>query len=516
MNFRRFFHTSKKFFTKDIRSSPRKPRRWLKWTSILTVALGGSYIGNMVFNDDTDVITDLFRTKLSEEERKNRPKLVILGSGWGALSTLRKIHGDKFNITVISPRNYFLFTPLLPSTTTGTVSVRSIIEPVRYYLKRSGADARFIEMEATSINPHSKTIHCIDVSEVKGKVSEIDIDYDYLIVAVGAETATFNIPGVKEHSIFMRSIADSQMLKQRVIDCFETSTIPGQPDNEIDRLLHFVIVGGGPAGVECTAELFDFIKHDLRKAFPEVANRVKISLLEAMPQILPSFDRTLVEYVVKKFRESRSINVLTQSMVTEIKEDYIVIKETNGNIRHIPYGFLLWVAGNAPRPIVKDLMRKLGKEYQPNPRGLNINGHLKVKGTNDIFAIGDASASTFAPTAQVASQQGYYLARLMNKFSEELHQDINNRKQGLSTNLVDSKLNDLNKFDYKHWGSLAYVGDNRAIAELKYANVKSSGLLTFMFWRSVYVSKLLSTRNRLYVLNDWLRAAIFGRDISRG
>lgn len=388
------------------------------------------------------------------------------------------------------------------------------MEPVRHYLKRQGAEAKFIEMEATSIDPVSRKIHCVDNSDVKGIISEIDIDYDYLIIAVGSETATYNIPGVKEHSIFMRSIEDSQLIRQRVIDCFETSTIPGQPEDEINRLLHFIVVGGGPAGVEFTAELYDFIKKDLKKAFPEVSNKVRISILEALPQILPSFDKTLVEYVEKKFRDTRRIDVMTKSMVTGVNEDHIIVKETDGKLKHIPYGCLLWVAGNAPRKIVKDLMIKLGKENHPNPRGLNIDDHLRVKGADGIFAIGDASASTFAPTAQVASQQGYYLARLMNRISEELHEDAIKRKQGIPSNLAESKLNDSNKFDYKHWGSLAYVGDNRAIADL--TSYKSSGLITFVFWRSVYVSKLLSTRNRLYVLNDWIRAALFGRDISRG
>lgn len=315
----------------------------------------------------------------------------------------------------------------------------------------------------------------------------------------------------------MKSIEDSQLMRRRVLDCFETSVIPGQPEEEIERLLHFVVVGGGPSGVECTAELHDFVKDDLKRAFPQVANKVKISLIEALPNILPMFDKSLIEYAEKKLKVTNNVNVMTKSAVTKVAEQTLTIKDADGNIQEVPYGCLLWVAGNAPRKIVTDLINKLGPEHHPIRRGLNVNNHLQVNGADGIFAIGDASVcGRLAPTAQVATQEGNYLARLFNNLADDMHQETLKRREGENANILAEKLNESNAFNYKHYGAFAYVGDNRAIADLTYGNIKSYGYSTFLFWRSVYFSKLLSSRNRVYVLYDWFKSTVFGRDISRG
>lgn len=392
------------------------------------------------------------------------------------------------------------------------------MEPIRKYLGRSDSqEAKFIEVEATDIDPVNQKIHCVDNSAIKGKVSEFDLDYDYLVVAVGAETATYGVPGVSDHSIYMKSIEDSQSMRQRVIDCFETSMIPGQPQEEIDRLLHFVVVGGGPSGVECTAELYDFVNDDLQKAFPEIADRAKISLVEALPNILPMFDKSLIEYVEKRFASTRNILLSCKSAVTKVDGTTLTIKDSEGTMKQIPYGLLLWVAGNSPRKLVSDLIQKLGHENHPIRRGLNVNDHMLVNGSKNIFALGDASVcGRLAPTAQVASQEGYYLGRLFNSLADDMYEEVKSKKSDKGENVVLNTFNDKNKFNYKHYGSFAYVGGGNAIADLSFASHQSSGHFTFLLWRSVYLSKLLSTRNRLYVLNDWIRSTIFGRDISRG
>jgi NADH:ubiquinone reductase (non-electrogenic) len=137
-------------------------------------------------------------------------------------------------------------------------------------------------MECVKIDPKTNTIHCVDNSEIKGKVSEIDIKYDQLVVAVGAETATFGIPGVRENTQYMKSVEDTMKIRNRIMDCLETAAIPGQPADEVDRLLHFVVVGGGPAGVEFAAELHDFLQRDVKPAFRELAPKVKITLVEGL------------------------------------------------------------------------------------------------------------------------------------------------------------------------------------------------------------------------------------------
>lgn len=447
-----------------------------------------------------------------------------MGSGWGAMSMLRKLHTDKFDVTVVSPRNFFLFTPLLASTTSGLLEVRSIMEPIRKYCIRAGRpETRFLEMNADRVDPVAQKVFCSDQSAIKGAISSISLDYDYLVVAVGAETATFNIPGVAQNSIYMKSIQDSRRIRDIVLDCFETAVIPGQPKEEIDRLLHFVVAGGGPAGVEYVAELFDFLNHDLKPAFPEVADRVKISLVEALPTILPMFDKKLVEYTEQKMRSTREIDVWTKRAVTEVRPTEITLKNMEtGALQNVPYGALVWVTGNAPVQLTKDLVAALGKENQPVPRGLTVDEHMLVKGTTNIFALGDcALCGRLPPTAQVASQEGRYLGRLFNSLSEELYQETKAKRLAAgaakaASDVFAKHLNDSNKFVFHYLGIMAYIGGQEAVADFGKDGSKYAGFSTWLLWRSVYMSKLLSVRNRFLVASDWIRAAIFGRDISRG
>jgi len=176
---------------------------------------------------------------------------------------------------------------------------------------------------------------------VKGKVFEFEMDYDYLVVAVGADNATFNIPGVKEHGCFMKEVGDSQKIRNKIMDCVETAMIPGQPLTEIQRLLHFVVVGGGPSGVEFTADLYDFVKQDLKRHFPKLGEHIKITLVEALPHILNMFDKQLISVVEKRFEDNPHITVANNSAVTQVKETSISIKKRDTNeVNDIPYGLL--------------------------------------------------------------------------------------------------------------------------------------------------------------------------------
>ncbi|GAM27477.1 hypothetical protein SAMD00019534_106530 [Acytostelium subglobosum LB1] len=432
---------------------------------------------------------------------------------------LRKMHTDQFNVTIVSPRNYFLFTPLLPGTTTGTVESRSIMEPIRKYCKRSDAsEVDFIEAECLSIDPVRKTVKCFDNSSVKGLVSEFELPYDQLVVGVGADNATFGIPGVRENACFMKEISDTRMIRDRIIDCLETAGYPGQPSAEIDRLLHFVIVGGGPSGVEITGELNDFIERDIKKHYPShLADRVRITLVEALPHILTVFDKTIVEHVEKKLRSSPKTKVWTQTAVTSVKERELIVKDQDKVEKVIPYGVLVWATGNGPRLVTKGLMQSIGADQNVR-RGLVVDEYFRVKGADGIWAIGDCSVTPYAATAQVASQQGRYLGRLFNDLSEDMYRSVKG-KESLSD--MDKFVHKQPLFKYHHMGTLAYVGDHNAVFELKSADGKSSsttseGLATFILWRSAYLSKCLSIRNRVLVAFDWVKASVFGRDVSRG
>lgn len=143
---------------------------------------------------------------------------------------------------VISPRNFFCFSPLLPSVTVGTIEPRSVIEPTRFITRHKKRRVQVYEAEASEIDPENKTVSFFDNSEVKGSVSSTVVPYDYLVFAVGAENNTFGIEGVKEHALFLKEVQDAEKIRTRVMDCMETAAFKDQTPSEVDRLLHTVVV----------------------------------------------------------------------------------------------------------------------------------------------------------------------------------------------------------------------------------------------------------------------------------
>ncbi|KAG9010273.1 NADH:ubiquinone oxidoreductase [Tulasnella sp. 427] len=467
---------------------------------------------------------------------KDKKTVVILGSGWAATSMLKNMDTEDYNVILVSPRNYFLFTPLLPSVAVGTLEARSIIQSTRYVARHKARRVSIYEAEALKVDPHAKQVTIADLSDIKGDVNNMTIPYDVLVYAVGAETQTFGIPGVKEHSCFLKELPDAERLRERVMDCIESAAFPDQSEQEVDRLMHMIVVGGGPTGVEFSGELHDFIKDDLRSWYPELADKLKITLVEALPNVLPMFSRELIQYTESTFKE-QNIEVLTKTMVKEVKDKVVVVKNDRGEIEELPYGLLVWAAGNVSRGITRDLMAQL-PQHQTNRRGLVVDDYLRLLGANDVYAIGDCTATSYAPTAQVATQQGRYLARLLGQIAkkealEKQLAELRGERDGLpegpegkvknNAQEIESVVKQLNKaskirpFHYSHQGSLAYIGSDKAIADLPFfnGNFASGGVATFLFWRSAYVSSLFSLRNRTLVMSDWLKVKLFGRDVSR-
>ena len=433
------------------------------------------------------------------------------------MSLLKKLDTENYNVVVISPRNYFLFTPLLPSCTTGTIEHRSIMEPIRNFLRHKKAAVKFYEAEVTKIDCQNKVVYMNDDSEIQGATAANKVEFDMLVVGVGAENATFGVPGVRENACFLKEVGDAQKIRKRVMDCCETATFKDQSPEEIRRLLHMVVVGGGPTGVEFVAELSDFFEHDLRKWIPELAKNVKLTLVEALPSVLPMFSKNLIEYTEQTFKEE-TIEVRTKTMVKNVTPTYIEAeyKDASGNkvLEKIPYGLLVWATGNTVRPVVKDLMSQIPAQKDAR-RGLLVNEYLVVKGADSIWAVGDCAVANYAPTAQVASQEGSFLARLFNQMAktEQIESELAllSDRQSEATdkekrNEIFDNIKDLQKrlrrvkrmgpFEYSHQGSLAYIGSEKAVADISWwtGNLATGGQLTFYFWKSAYLSMCFSSK----------------------
>ncbi|KAI8602454.1 pyridine nucleotide-disulfide oxidoreductase-domain-containing protein [Dissophora ornata] len=476
--------------------APQPKKRWSRLRGLKRVVQVGT-VGAIGY-----ACYDIYQKRHPNPQKPFDPTkrtVVLLGSGWGAISFLKKLNTDDYNVIVVSPRNYFLFTPLLPSCTVGTIELRSIMEPIRFIIGHKTRNVKFYESECTDIDPESKTISVTDVSDIKGAVANTTIPYDYLVVAIGADNQTFGMAGVREFACFLKEVWDAQKIRTRLMDCVESAGFASQTPEEVERLLHMVVVGGGPTGVEYAAELHDFLKDDLETWYPELADKFKITLVEALPNVLPMFSSQLIQYTENTFKQNH-IEVLTKTMVKEVADKEIKVMDANKNMVTIPYGLLVWATGNCPRPLARKLMARI-KDGQSSPRGLLVDDYMRVSGAQDMYAIGDCTFSKYAPTAQVATQQGIYLASVFHNLAR-----------------IDKGENmKITPFEYSHQGSLAYIGSDKAIADLPFlnGNVSVGGVATYVFWRSVYISNMFSFRNRFLVVGDWMKSKVFGRDISR-
>uniref|UniRef100_A0A914CCN1 FAD/NAD(P)-binding domain-containing protein n=1 Tax=Acrobeloides nanus TaxID=290746 RepID=A0A914CCN1_9BILA len=223
--------------------------------------------------------------------------LVVLGTGWASYSVVRNINRQFYRVIVISPRNHFLFTPLLTSTTVGTLEFRSIIEPVRNVGFTNSHD--FHLAEALNCD-FEKQIVTVQSSLDKNMVW--DIPYDKLVIGVGSLPNTFNVPGVKENAFFLKEISDARQIRQKILRNLELELAPKCSKEEVKRLLHTVIVGGGPTGVEFGAELYDFIRkvaerqgRYIAKSLNEIANNGYVYLTPSKPFIFKS--RGMLAYI---------------------------------------------------------------------------------------------------------------------------------------------------------------------------------------------------------------------------
>lgn len=407
----------------------------------------------------------------------DRPRLLVLGSGFASFSLLKRVDVKRFDVTVVSVRNHFLFTPLLPSTTVGTLEFRSVVEPVRGARER----LQFYQAEALELDAERKVVRCRSVLEP----GEFELSYDLLAIGVGADVNTFGVPGVREHAIFLKEAGDARRIRQAIVDALEHSQHPGLSDHERKRLRHFVVVGGGPTGVEFAAEMHDLLKSDLRRKYGAVWEEVRITLLEAGPGILTSFDAALGDYTIKLFQRQR-IEVRTGSPVVRVEPAAVVLKSGE----RIECALVVWSTGVVARPFTRRL--RLSKDRFDR---IITDEYLRVAGADGVYAFGDCATigdRGLPMTAQVAQQQGAYLGKALSRF-------------------VDGR--EVRPFRYRHYGMLAYVGSHRALADL--SNVKWKGFLTFLFWRSVYLTRLVSWKNKILVVFDWAKTLVFGRDLSR-
>jgi len=336
-----------------------------------------------VLVDDEDCETML--------EQKYKPKLVILGTGWGSVAMLKELNPGDYHVTVVSPDNYFLFTPMLPSATVGTLELRSLVEPVRRIVNR--LRGHFLRAEAVDVDFSHKLVE-VSQTDASGEKQSFYLPYDKLVVGVGSTTNPHGVKGL-ENCNFLKTIEDARLIKNKVLRNLELACLPTTTDEERRRLLSFVISGGGPTGVEFAAELYDMLNEDLLNSFPRLLrNEVSVHVIQSRGHILNTYDEALSVYAEKRF-EHDQVEVLTNARVKEVQPDKIIFTQMEDGkpvIKELPMGFCLWSTGVAQTELSRKLANKLG-DFQKNRHALETDTHLRLLGTplGDVYAIGDCS-----------------------------------------------------------------------------------------------------------------------------
>ncbi|KAJ0118945.1 hypothetical protein J7T55_013201 [Diaporthe amygdali] len=338
-----------------------------------------------------DVLIDDEDTE-DHKKRKDKPKLVILGGGWGGVALLKDLNPEDYHVTVISPANYFLFTPMLPSATVGTLELKSLVEPIRRILSR--VKGHFIRAKAEDVDFSGRLVE-VSQTDSQGKEVRFYVPYDKLVVAVGSQTNPHGVKGL-ENCFFLKDIRDARIIRNQVIQNLELACLPTTPDEERRRLLSFVVSGGGPTGVEFAAELYDLLNEDLTKHFPKLLrNEISVHLIQSRGHILNTYDEAVSRYAEERFGRD-GINVLTNSRVSEVKKDTIVFTQKGKNgetiTKELPMGFCLWSTGVSQTDFSQTLAKKLG-DFQTNRHALETDTHLRLNGAplGDVYAIGDCS-----------------------------------------------------------------------------------------------------------------------------
>ena len=392
------------------------------------------------------------------EKTSQKPRVVILGAGFGGLTAARAM-ADSAHVTVVDRHNFQTFLPLLYQVSTAGLAADHVAHPIRGALRKTGVQFRM--GSPISVDHKNRTIK-LDSSEV--------LAFDQLIVALGSVTADFGIPGVAEYALGMKSVSEALAIRAEVMRRFEDLC-----RFEDDTSFSISVVGGGPTGVEMAGAFAELIRGPLKNDQAHAASHIRINLIEAGPRILPMFSEKLSARA-KKDLEKLGVNVLLNTAVAELKPRSIIVKDGN----EIASEVTIWAAGVKGEPAGEILNLPLASTR------IDVDNTLQVKNYPGIFAIGDIAGfvgkdGRFLPmVAPVAMQQGRFIAKQIKRLASG---------------------QPLEPFKYIDKGSMATIGRHKAIVEVK--NFRMAGIPAWYAWLCLHLFYLLGGRNKIGTMADW-------------
>jgi NADH dehydrogenase len=394
----------------------------------------------------------------------SKPHVIIVGAGFGGLEAAKKLACDDVRATVIDRTNYHLFQPLLYQVATAALSPADIAAPVRAILSK----CRNVEVILGEVQS-------VDIDAKKVKMVDLEIDYDYLILATGARHSYFGHDEWEKLAPGLKSLEDAVELRRRILLAFEYAE--RTPDETARRAaMNFVIIGGGPTGVEMAGAIAEISRYTLAKDFRHIVpSQARIILIEGEPRLLAAYPPDLSESARKQLVDL-GVEVRTSTRATNLTEDGLQI----GN-EFIPCRVKIWAAGNNASFVGKTLGARTDRVGR-----LVVNDDLTIPGHPEVQVIGDLANFTHQTGAPlpgispVAMQQGRHAARNVLAMVKE-------RKP--------------QRFRYWDKGTMATIGRNKAVADLKFVHL--SGRPAWLAWLFVHIVFLVGFRNRLLVLFQW-------------
>ena len=397
----------------------------------------------------------------------NKPRVVIVGGGFGGINTVKALNSDDFQIVLVDKHNYHTFQPLLYQVASAGLEPDAIAGPLRKALNKK-KDFYFRMLRVTGINPEANTI----------TTSAGDMAYDYLVISNGTKSNFFGNDEMQKLSLPLKTVPDALNIRSHLMQLFEWANLVNDAGLK-EKMMTIVIVGGGPTGVETAGALAELRKYVLPKDYPQLDfNQMKIYLLEGLDRVLPPMSEK-ASASAKRNLEKMGVIIKNSTMVESYNGEVVTLKGGE----QIKALTVLWTAG-----VAGDLLPGLKKEWAEKSR-LLTDENCRILGSHNIFAIGDVALMKtdkypkgHPGVAQPAIQMGKYVGKNL----KNLH-----HKQPVKP------------FKYFDKGSLATIGRGKAVADLP-GNIHLTGRIAWWIWLFVHVTFLISFRNKMMVLATWL------------
>jgi NADH:ubiquinone reductase (H+-translocating) len=401
------------------------------------------------------------------DNQSERPRVVIIGAGFGGLWAARKLRGQPVEVLLLDRNNYHSFWPLLYQVGSAELEPSQIAYPVRAILRRQ-PNVRFVMAEVTAVDSQRQQIQTADPHQPA-------IPYDYLILASGSVARFFGIPGAEAHTFPLKTMEDGIRLRNQILRCFETAEQEQDPDRR-RRLLTFAIVGGGPTGIEYAGALAELIYNPLAKDYPGVnIDEVQIILVEGQDRLLQGMPDSLSQYAAARLAQM-GVKVCLKALVSAVTSDSLTLNQ-NETIRTET---VVWTAGVGG----EEVATRSGLPTQRNGT-VPVRPTLQVEGLPHVYVVGDLAyfeenGQPLPMLAPVAMQQGTRAAHnILRQLQGEAPQP----------------------FRYRDRGTMATIGRNAAVARIYGRNF--TGFIAWLVWVFVHIRELIGFRNRLVVLINW-------------